>query len=39
MVAGLRYPVVAGGMGAAWTVSRMIYAYGYVNSGPKGREV
>ncbi|KAH8909048.1 MAPEG family protein [Coniochaeta sp. PMI_546] len=38
LVAGLRFPVVAAGMGAAWSVSRMLYAYGYAGQGPKGRE-
>ncbi|RKU45956.1 hypothetical protein DL546_005104 [Coniochaeta pulveracea] len=40
LVAGLRYPVVAGGMGIAWCVSRAVYAAGYTSkAGPKGRSV
>lgn len=39
LVAGLRYPVYAGGIGALWSLSRFGYAYGYTQGGPKGREV
>lgn len=37
LVAGLRFPVAAAGIGAAWSASRMLYAYGYAGKGPKGR--
>lgn len=37
LVAGLKYPVYAGGLGAAWSVGRALYALGYVNNGPQGR--
>lgn len=37
LVAGLRFPVAAGAMGAVWSVARAWYARGYVGTGPKGR--
>ncbi|KAJ9142734.1 hypothetical protein NKR23_g7024 [Pleurostoma richardsiae] len=37
LISGLRYPLLAAGIGGAWALSRVIYAYGYVKSGPKGR--
>ncbi|KAK1770498.1 hypothetical protein QBC33DRAFT_555976 [Phialemonium atrogriseum] len=39
LIAGLRYPVLAGGLGAVWTLARALYAHGYSKSGPKGREI
>lgn len=37
LVAGLKYPQLAAGLGAAWIVCRVLYLYGYVYSGkPKG---
>ena len=39
LIAGLRFPVVAGGLGAGWVLARIIYAWGYAKNGPKGREV
>lgn len=34
LVAGLFYPRVAALLGAAWIVSRVVYAYGYITSPP-----
>ncbi|KAI9880213.1 MAG: hypothetical protein M1830_004799 [Pleopsidium flavum] len=31
MVAGLKYPLLASAMGAAWGVARLVYAFGYVS--------
>ena len=39
LIAGLRHPVLAAGLGATWSVGRVLYAYGYVNSGPEGRRL
>lgn len=39
LVAGLRFPVAAASIGAAWSASRMLYAYGYAGKGPKGRGI
>ncbi|KAK3940698.1 microsomal glutathione S-transferase 3 [Diplogelasinospora grovesii] len=40
LIAGLRHPVAAAGMGITWSIARVIYALGYTsNAGPKGREV
>lgn len=30
LIAGLRYPVLSAGLGAAWCVARVMYAVGYV---------
>lgn len=35
LLAGLRYPVVASGMGALWCVARVVYAFGYVSPGQR----
>lgn len=38
LVAGLKYPKLATGIGAIWLVSRVVYLYGYVYSGkPQGK--
>lgn len=38
LVAGLKYPELAAGLGAAWTVFRALFMYGYVYSGkPQGQ--
>ena len=37
LITGLRWPVLAASLGAGWVVSRVIYAIGYTNNGPKGR--
>ncbi|KAI1822827.1 membrane-associated proteins in eicosanoid and glutathione metabolism [Xylaria intraflava] len=39
LVAGLHHPGPAYYAGAAWVVSRIAYAYGYVNYGASGRYV
>lgn len=31
LVAGLKYPLLASAMGAAWGVSRVVYAFGYAS--------
>ncbi|KAL6704895.1 hypothetical protein ACN47E_007578 [Coniothyrium glycines] len=36
LVAGLKYPVVAAGLGAVWSVNRVVYAIGYTRSGEQG---
>lgn len=37
LLAGLKYPQLATGLGAAWTVFRGLFLYGYVYSGkPQG---
>jgi glutathione S-transferase len=36
-IAGLRFPLIAAGCGLLWSVGRAVYAYGYVNIGPKAR--
>lgn len=36
-IAGLRFPLPAAIAGLGWSISRVAYAIGYVNSGPKGR--
>lgn len=39
LVAGLRFPVAAAGLGATWLASRVVYTVGYTSSkGPKGRQ-
>jgi glutathione S-transferase len=37
LVAGLRWPVVAAGLGAGYVVFRILYGIGYVSKGPNGR--
>jgi hypothetical protein len=38
LVSGLRYPIYAAGVGAAWSAARVMYALGYTSSkGPQGR--
>ncbi|KAK0635504.1 hypothetical protein B0T17DRAFT_612360 [Bombardia bombarda] len=38
LIAGLRFPTVAAGLGAAWSTFRVIYVLGYTSSkGPAGR--
>ncbi len=40
LITGLKYPVVTAGLGALWSVSRVLYAIGYTNTadtGGKGR--
>ena len=40
LISGLRFPTAAGVIGAGWSVSRMLYLFGYTSSaGPPGREV
>jgi glutathione S-transferase len=36
-VAGLRFPRAAAGLGLLWSVSRVVYAWGYANVGPDAR--
>lgn len=35
-VAGLKYPVAVGVLGAVWSVNRIVYALGYTSSGSEG---
>jgi glutathione S-transferase len=38
LVAGLKYPQLAAGIGAVWAVLRVLFMYGYVYSGkPQGK--
>ncbi|KAK3403158.1 membrane-associated proteins in eicosanoid and glutathione metabolism [Sordaria brevicollis] len=37
LIAGLKYPVLAGALGGLWSLSRVFYAVGYTKSGPQGR--
>ncbi len=37
VLGGMVYPVWSAIFGGIWTVSRVIYGYGYAKSGPKGR--
>ena len=38
LVAGLKYPQLAAGIGAVWTLLRTLFMYGYVYSGkPQGK--
>ncbi|KAJ5473565.1 hypothetical protein N7475_003131 [Penicillium sp. IBT 31633x] len=38
LVAGLKYPTYAAGLGAAWVIFRTLFLYGYVYSGkPQGK--
>lgn len=38
-ISGLKFPVLSACVGAAWAVSRVLYARGYTKNGPKGRYV
>lgn len=38
-ISGLKYPVLSASVGAAWAVSRVLYARGYTKNGPNGRYV
>ncbi|CAK7269144.1 hypothetical protein SEPCBS57363_003452 [Sporothrix epigloea] len=37
LIAGIKFPVLSASLGAAWAVSRVLYARGYTRNGPKGR--
>ncbi|KAG8415218.1 hypothetical protein J3458_009083 [Metarhizium acridum] len=38
LISGLRFPVAAAAIGAAWTVFRVLYLFGYTSqAGPRGR--
>ncbi|KAK1978122.1 MAPEG family protein [Colletotrichum cereale] len=38
LISGLHFPIASAVLGAGWSVSRMIYAFGYTSgAGPKGR--
>ncbi|ROV91428.1 hypothetical protein VSDG_07212 [Cytospora chrysosperma] len=37
LIAGLRYPLLAAGLGLGWLAGRVVYTVGYTTSGPKGR--
>ncbi|KAK1659261.1 MAPEG family protein [Colletotrichum godetiae] len=38
LISGLRFPVASAVLGAGWTLSRILYAFGYTSgAGPKGR--
>ncbi|KAK5995838.1 Glutathione S-transferase 3 [Cladobotryum mycophilum] len=40
LISGLRFPVAAAVVGAAWAVSRVLFVLGYTSdAGPKGRRV
>ena len=39
VLGGLVYPVWSAIFGGIWTVSRVLYGYGYAKNGPKGRLV
>jgi len=39
LIAGLRFPTYAAGLGALWSFARTGYAYGYTKGGPAGREM
>ncbi|CAO2651692.1 Nn.00g042620.m01.CDS01 [Neocucurbitaria sp. VM-36] len=36
LIAGLKYPVAVGVLGAVWSVNRVVYAVGYTRSGGEG---
>ncbi|KAL1902696.1 hypothetical protein Sste5346_001139 [Sporothrix stenoceras] len=38
-ISGLKFPVLSASLGAAWAVSRVLYARGYTKNGPKGRYI
>ncbi|KAK1778173.1 hypothetical protein QBC45DRAFT_414671 [Copromyces sp. CBS 386.78] len=37
LIAGLKYPVLAGALGGLWSLSRVFYTIGYTKGGPQGR--
>lgn len=38
LISGLQYPIAAAALGGVWSISRALYAWGYVSSaGPNGR--
>jgi len=37
LISGLKFPLTAAGIGAVWSLGRVIYARGYVKNGPEGR--
>ncbi|CAH0044209.1 unnamed protein product [Clonostachys solani] len=40
LISGLRFPLVAAGLGAAWVFGRVVYLLGYTSDkGPKGRNI
>ncbi|OAA64540.1 microsomal glutathione s-transferase [Niveomyces insectorum RCEF 264] len=39
LISGLRFPLASAALGAGWVVSRILFARGYVNSGPTGRHI
>lgn len=39
LISGLRYPFAVGIAGGIWSLARVLYAHGYVSSGPKGRMI
>jgi len=39
LISGLRHPLVAAGLGAGWSASRVAYAVGYTSGDPRGRLV
>ncbi|KAK3378326.1 membrane-associated proteins in eicosanoid and glutathione metabolism [Podospora didyma] len=38
LIAGLRFPLAAAGLGAVWSVARAAYASGYAAYGPQARQ-
>ncbi|ROW08870.1 hypothetical protein VMCG_02804 [Cytospora schulzeri] len=37
LIAGVRYPLLAAGLGFGWLAGRVLYTIGYTSNGPKGR--
>lgn len=37
LITGLRYPLLAAGLGSGWLAGRVLYTIGYTSNGPKGR--
>lgn len=37
LLAGVRFPLLSAGLGAAWVVTRFMYAQGYATKGAKAR--
>ncbi|KAL0467046.1 hypothetical protein QR685DRAFT_533245 [Neurospora intermedia] len=37
LIAGLKYPVLAGALGGLWSLTRVLYTIGYTKKGPQGR--
>ena len=35
LIGGIKYPIWSAGMGAAWCLARILYAYGYVRTDKK----